>query len=278
MDAAAGSGVLAHLSRLESRVSSSSAEPSPAEKLRDKVQELTARRDQLRAEIQTHQKLLKLRLSAGAEEEEEEDEDSQLLRLMVRHTELKDLLQAHHLTGGYDALKTRNGRGLCVSVATAYEGVSLDTYNLEVELKPRVRIVRHNVPPFVPLSRLAEQSDLQADLGAFLSALSRHLNAFAGRRQQLKLVKELHTSAEVMESNALCSLLVLMLSVPRSETVVLCTLEYSDHCSCLPTRVHFDCEEKQLPDSAEWKKNGSLLMDTPVHKALDTMKKMGSIV
>lgn len=35
--------------------------------------------------------------------------------------------------------------------------------------------------------------------------------------------------------------------------------------------------DKQLPDSPQWKKNCTLLMETPVHKALITMKKMGSI-
>ncbi|KAM6912209.1 centromere protein O [Xenentodon cancila] len=286
MEAACSSGVLSRLSLLESQVMKRSGEArqlrSPAEELRARVQELTAQREQLKAEMRIHQKLQKLRLSADkqcAEEEEEEmDEDSQLLRLMVRHTELNDLLYAHHLTGGYDAIKTRHGKGVCVSLATAYEGVYLDTYNLEIDLKPKVRIARHNVPPFIPLNGLAEQSDLETDLRAFLSTLSQHLNAFAGRRQQLKLVKEQHPSVEVMESNVLCSILVLMLAVPRVETAVLCTLEYLDPCGCLPTRVHFDCEEKQFPESPEWKKNCSLLMETPVHQALATMKKMGSIV
>lgn len=30
-----------------------------------------------------------------------ESENSQLLRLMARHTQLKDLLHAHHITGTY---------------------------------------------------------------------------------------------------------------------------------------------------------------------------------
>lgn len=33
------------------------------------------------------------------EEMDEDSEDSQLLRLMARHTHLKDLLHAHHLIG-----------------------------------------------------------------------------------------------------------------------------------------------------------------------------------
>lgn len=36
--------------------------------------------------------------------------------------------------------------------------------------------------------------------------------------------------------------------------------------------------DEKLPDSPEWKKNCSLLKETPVHKALITMKKMGNIV
>lgn len=47
---------------------------------------------------------------------------------------------------------------------------------------------------------------------------------------------------EVMESNALCSILVLMFTVPRVKTAVLCTLDYTDHTRCLPTRVHFESE------------------------------------
>lgn len=91
--------------------------------------------------------------------------------------------------GGYNVTKTRQGKGVCVSLATAYDGVFLESYNLEVDLKPKLRISRHNVPPFIPLNSLAEQSDMQKDLRAFLDTLSQHLNAFAGRKQQLKLVK-----------------------------------------------------------------------------------------
>lgn len=179
---------------------------------------------------------------ADEEEEnmEEESENSKLLRLMARHTQLKDLLHAHHLigisltavlfplvqchlemfsltfssvshisdlywpvlilsffllfyllisSGGYDIIKTRNGKGACVSIATAYEDVFLDTFNLEIDLKPTVKISRHNIPPFIPLNNLAEQNNMQTDLRVFLDTLSKHLNAFAGRKQQLKLVK-----------------------------------------------------------------------------------------
>lgn len=91
--------------------------------------------------------------------------------------------------GGYNVIKTRQGKGLCVSLATAYEGVYLETYNLEMDLKPTLRISRHNIPPFIPLNRLAEQNNMQKDMRMFLDTLNQHLNAFAGRKQQLKFVK-----------------------------------------------------------------------------------------
>nr|XP_033499259.1 centromere protein O [Epinephelus lanceolatus] len=286
MEGASTKGVLSHLSLLEVQARSrKTQQPSRVKELRAKAEALMVQRDQLKAEIETHKNLQKLRAvmdkQCANEEEEAMDEDSensQLLRLMARHTQLKDLLHAHHIIGGYNVIKTRQGKGLCVSVSTDYEGVYLETYNLEMDLKPTLRISRHNIPPFIPLSSLAEQSNMQTDVRTLLDPLSQHLNAFAGRKQQLKLVKELHKSVEVMESNVLCSLLVLMVTVPREKTAVLCALEYADHTRCLPTRVHFECADKELPDSPEWKKNHSLLLETPVHKALTTMRKMGNIV
>ncbi|XP_031703276.1 centromere protein O [Anarrhichthys ocellatus] len=292
MEGASTKGVLSHLSLLEVQARSRKTQPqqpSRVKELKAKVEALLTQRDQLRAEIETHKNLKKLRASMDKrctqEEEEEEEEgmdedseNSKLLRLMARHTQLKDLLHAHHVIGGYNVIKTRQGKGMCVSLATAYEGVYLETYNLEIDVKPTVRISRHDVPPFIPLNNLAEQSSLQTDIRTLLDPLSQHLNAFAGRKQQLKLVKELHKSVVVMESNVLCSLLVLMFTVPKEKTLVLCSLDYTDRTRCLPTRVHFKCDDKELPDSPEWKKHRSLLMETPVHKALITMRKMGNIV
>ncbi|KAL6105274.1 cenpo [Pungitius sinensis] len=288
MEVATTKGVLSHLSRLEVQkrsLKSQPQQPSRVKELKAQVEALLTQRNQLRAEIETHKNVKKLRVSmdkqcTNEEEEEEEngmDEDSEnsnLLRLMARHTQLKDLLHSHHVIGGYNVVKIRQGKGVCVSVATFYEGVYLDTYNLEIDVKPTVRISRHNVPPFIPLNNLAEQSNMQTDLRTLLDPLSQHLNALAGRQQQLKFVKELHKSVEVMESNVLCSLLVLKFTVPREKTAVLCSLDYTDCTRSLPTRVHFESED----EAPVWKKHCRFLMETPVHKALTTMRKMGYIV
>ncbi|XP_041828417.1 centromere protein O [Melanotaenia boesemani] len=287
MERASTKGVLSHLSFLEVHArsrGSQSQQQGRVKELKAKVETLRVRRNQLKAEINAHKNIQKLRSSIdrqNADEEEEMDEDSenlQLLRLMARHTELQDLLHAHHLIGGYDAINTSQGKGLCVSLTTSYEGVYLDTFNLEIDLKPKVKIGHHNIPPFIPLNNLAEQINLQTDMKAFLDTLSQHLNAFAGRKQQLKLVKEHHKSVEVMESNVLCSILLLMLTEPTEKMAILCSLDYTDHTRCLPTRVHFECEDQQVLHSPQWKKNQILLMETPVHKALITMKKMGTVV
>ncbi|KAG8013156.1 Centromere protein O, partial [Nibea albiflora] len=284
-------GVLGHLSRLEVQVRSRKSRPQPqgsrVAELKANAEALRTQAEQLRAEMETHKNLQKLRTSMdrrrtreedGEEGMDEDSEDSELLRLMARHTQLNDLLYAHHIIGGYNATKTRQGKGLCLSLPTAYDGVFLETYNLEIDVKPALRIARHNIPPFIPLSSLVEQSSMQTDIRTFLDTLSQHLNAFSGRKQQLKLVKELHKSVEVMESNALCSILVLMFTVPKEKTAVLCTLDYTDHTRCLPTRVQFDSEDEALADSPDWNKNRSLLTETPVHKALLAMRKMGNIV
>ncbi|XP_077477586.1 centromere protein O [Stigmatopora argus] len=281
-------GVLSHLSTLEQLATCRQVQPrqrSREEELRARVEALTAQRDRLKAEIHTHKDIEKCKerlFNQCTEEEEEETESNgseseQLLQLLARQMHLKECLYAHHIIGGYDINKTRSGDGICVTLTTAYNGTYLDTYNLELKVKPTLKIIRHNVPPFIPLSELTEQAATRDDLRGFLDELSTYLNAFVGRRQQLSLVKELHPWAAVMESNMLCSFLVLMLSFPGEKTTVLCTLNYMDHTSLLPTRVDFDCEDEEIPESPLWKNNVKLLMEMPVHRALDNMKTMSHI-
>ncbi|KAM3871174.1 centromere protein O [Diretmus argenteus] len=282
MEGISTKGVLTQLDLLEAKARSRNVEPQRQDRVKElkaSLEALVLQRDQLKAKIEVHESIQKLRASMDKGEEEMHDgsDKSRLLWLMARHAQLVELLSAHDLIG-YSVVKTRQQKGVCISLPTAYDGVYLDTYNLEIDLAPTLRISRHNIPPFIPLNSLAEQSNMQTDIRAFLDTLSQHLHAFAGRKQQLKLVKELHKSAEVMESNVLCSILVLMLTTPLENTAVLCTLDYSDRTRCLPTRVIIESEDKELPDSAQWKKSCTLLKETPVHKALTTMKKMGIIV
>ncbi|XP_055721420.1 centromere protein O [Salvelinus fontinalis] len=288
-------GLLGHLNMLEMEANNLELQQQELrqrgrqEELSAKLQALLSKRDQLKVEIKANTSLQKMRTlldRTGVPNERNEDVDdledgsdnSQLLLMMARHTQLKDLLHAHHLIGGYDVLQTRKGKGVCVSLATAYEGVYLETYNLEIDLGSNLRICRHNIPPFIPLERLVTQGNMQTDIRDFLDTLSQYLNAYAGRKQQLHLTKEIHSSVQVAESNALCTILVLMFTIPgeKAETT-LCTLQYADHTQRLPTRVNIESEDTALASSPQWKKNQALLLETPLHTALVTMKKTGSI-
>lgn len=91
--------------------------------------------------------------------------------------------------GGYNLVKTRQGKGVCISLATAYNDVFMETYNLELNLKSKLTIGRHDIPPFIPLKKLEGENNLQTDLRSFLDTLSQHLNAYVGRKEQLRLVK-----------------------------------------------------------------------------------------
>ncbi|NXO75479.1 CENPO protein, partial [Sitta europaea] len=50
---------------------------------------------------------------------------------------------------------------------------------------PEFRLRRHSIPPFIPLERLSREF-LPQKPREFLGILFQHLNAFVGRRQQLR--------------------------------------------------------------------------------------------
>lgn len=85
-------------------------------------------------------------------------------------------------------VESKQGKSVCVSFHTAFEGVCLETYYMEVDLTRKVQISRHNIPPCIPLEKLAKEN-LQTDFKGFLQTLSLHLNALAGRKQQISLIE-----------------------------------------------------------------------------------------
>ncbi|XP_026085865.1 centromere protein O [Carassius auratus] len=277
-------GVLGHLMALEREGMGpqDQDESQRLEMLKVRAVTLRAQRDKLRRQADAV-KILKDKISKDLPLDDADADaaggfiDLQKSLLTAWRMQLKDLQRAHHLIGGYDLVECKEGKSVCVSFHTAFEGVYLETYNMELDLTRTMQISRHNIPPSFPLESIAKQT-LQKDLKAFLQTLSQKLNALAGRRQQVCLLKELVGSVEVMESNQLCSILVLMCTA-QGETpkAVLCTLEYGDLTQCLPTRVSIECEDKTLSESPQWKKNQSLLLESPAHTALLTMRRMGSI-
>uniref|UniRef100_A0A673LFD6 Centromere protein O n=1 Tax=Sinocyclocheilus rhinocerous TaxID=307959 RepID=A0A673LFD6_9TELE len=216
------------------------------EMLKARAVTLRAKRDQIKQQTDVV-KILKDKISKDLPLEDDAAAaggfiEQQKSMLTAWRMQLKDLQRAHHLIGGYELVECKEGKSVCVSFHTAFEGVYLETYNMELDLTRTVQISRHNIPPSFPLESFAKQN-LQKDFKAFLQTLSQNLNALAARRRQVCLLKELVGSVEVMESNQLCNILVLMCTA-QSETpkAVLCTLEYGDLSQCLPTRVSIECE------------------------------------
>ncbi|XP_051501794.1 centromere protein O [Myxocyprinus asiaticus] len=276
-------GVLSHLMALErsGMMQHDHLQSEKLQMLKVTAMTLRAKRDKLKQQTHTI-KILKDKINKDLPLEDDVDAagfvELQQSLLTAWRMQLKDLQRAHHLTGGYDLVESKEGKSVCVSFHTAFEGVYLDTYNMELDLMRTVQISRHNIPRSFPLESFAKQN-LQKDLKGFLQTVSQNLNALAGRRQQITLIKELIGSVEVMESNQLCNILVLMCKAQGETPVaVLCTLEYEDLTLCLPTHVRIESEDKTLSESPQWKKNQSLLLESPAHTALLTMRRMGSIV
>ncbi|XP_063079956.1 centromere protein O [Engraulis encrasicolus] len=180
--------------------------------------------------------------------------------------------------GGYDLVEVDGGRRVGLSLTTAHENTCLQTYHLELDMARSVQIHRHDIPACIPLASLAEQK-LKEDLPGFLDTLRQHLNGLACRMHQVKLVKEQLKSVTVMETNALCSVLVLMCKVPEDEDkAILFTLLYKDPTKALPTQVTLESTDKSLPDDPQWKEAKSVFLKLPPHQTLGAMKKDGKIV
>lgn len=252
--------------------------------LKCKALSLRMQRNQLKAQIETL-KEAKAELDGRTTTDCDEvdigaQKNSQLILplLMARHTQLKDILHAHHLIGGYDVVEVDSGRRVCFSLSTAYEDTYLETYHLELDLTRGVRIHRHDIPPSIPLKKLA-QKNLETDLPAFLHTLWQHVNGLASRLYQIKLIKEQLDTVSVMETNPLCSVLVLMCKVPEQEdTALLLSLLYGDPLKALPTQVTLESNNKSLPDEPQWKEAKSLFLESPPHKALLTLRGQGQIM
>ncbi|XP_053489105.1 centromere protein O [Ictalurus furcatus] len=281
MDNPRQKGVFDHLMMLERREAAvlQRHQNERLEELRTTAATLRAKKDRIRVETSAI-KNLKAQMDQGLPLDDDETEHFVKFEpylLMSRRMQLRDLQTAHRLIAGYDLIESKQGKSVCVSFHTAFEGVCLETYNMEMDLNRMVQISRHNIPPCIPLEKLAKEN-LQTDFKGFLQTLDLHLNALAGRKQQITLVKELVGTVEIIEKNQLCNFLALVCKAPaESDEDILCTLEYGDLTRCLPTHVVIDGENKTLIESPQWKEHQVLLLETPVHSALLTMRKLGSI-
>ncbi|XP_075606425.1 centromere protein O isoform X1 [Balearica regulorum gibbericeps] len=264
-------GVFAHLEMLEARAHEAAVKQEETEqqeeklaRLKARVQELRLQRDELRAKVERQEKgQLGKR---GVMSDPAQRSAQAVLEWKIKS--IKATLQVFYLTGISGKLTKR---GVCFCISTAYEGTYLDSYCLDLLIKPEVRIHRHSVPVFIPLEQIAKKY-LQTDIRRFLSVLSDHLNAYAGRRYQADQLQE-HFSDQIegtLQRNSLCNLLVFNYNVSsKSKTFPFkVRLLYGDLCCSLPTEVVVSCPPDPPASLAETAAaHSDLFRRTALHKA-----------
>ncbi|KFV73943.1 Centromere protein O, partial [Dryobates pubescens] len=247
-------GVFTHLERLEAQAHEAGRKQEEKEqqeeklaRLKERVEELRTQRDKLQAKVDLQQKGQTGRKGI-IESGTTEPSAGAVLEWKIRR--LQGMLQAFYLTG-ISAKLTK--RGVCFSISTAYEGTYLDSYYLDLLIRPEVQIHHHSVPIFIPLEQITKRY-LKTDIRRCLSVLSDHLNAYARRKYQADQLQE-HFSDQLegtLQRNSLCNLLVFNYKVPgEGKTFPFnARLIYRDLCCSLPTEAVVSCTEK-APESLQ---------------------------
>ncbi|XP_042692398.1 centromere protein O [Centrocercus urophasianus] len=270
-----GDGVLGYLEMLEAQAHELGLKQEEKEqqekklnRLKARVQELRSRRDELRAKVELQEK--RLLDKEGVVTDPARPSAQTVLEWKVKS--IKAMLQVFYLTGISGKLTKQ---GVCFCISTAYEGTYLDSYYVDLLIKPEVKIQRHSVPVFIPLEQIAKKY-LQTDIRRFLSVLWEHLNAYAGRRHQADQLEE-HFSDHIegtLQRNSLCNLLVFNYTVSSdSKTFPFnVRLLYGDLCCCLPTEAIISCTPGTLPLLAKMAAaHSNAFRQTALHKAFNSI-------
>ncbi|XP_029893956.1 centromere protein O isoform X1 [Aquila chrysaetos chrysaetos] len=263
-------GVFAHLERLEAEAREIAVkeekmkqEEEKQARLKARVRELSLQRDMLLAKVRLQKKRLR---EKRAMSDPAKSSARAVLEWKIKN--IKGMLQISYLTG-ISGKQTK--QGVCFCISTAYESTYLDSYYVHLLVKPEVQIYQHSVPTFIPLEEIAKKY-LQTDIGRFLSVLSDHLNAYAGRKYQADQLQE-HFSDQIegtVQRNSLCNLLVFNYKVSsKSKTFPFnVRLLYGDLCCSLPTEVNVSCTPDAPASLAEMAAaHSDLFRRVALHKA-----------
>ncbi|XP_072187612.1 centromere protein O [Excalfactoria chinensis] len=249
-----GDGVLGYLEMLEAQAhelglkqEEKEQQEKKLDRLKARVQELKARRDELKVKVELQEK--RLLDKEGVRTAPTQPSAQTVLEWKLNS--IKAMLQVFYLTGISGKLTKQ---GVCFCISTAYEGAYLDSYYVDLLIKPEVKIQRHSVPVFIPLEQIAKKY-LQTDIRRFLSVLSDHLNAYVGRRHQADQLEE-HFSDYIegtLQRNSLCNLLVFNYAMSRNSKTFPFNVRllYGDLCCSLPTEAIISCTSGTLPLQAE---------------------------
>ncbi|XP_043918326.1 centromere protein O [Protopterus annectens] len=273
--------MLSHLEQLEAHArvlaleqKEKQAEQENLRKMRIKIQQLRARRDELKAKLNAYtlkpiEEIISIQgkdIQTGLQEEEN---NLSVLQVRVKNTE--GILQAFHLTG---ICAKKIPRGVCISISTAFQGIYLEYYYLNVALRQPPVIMNHNIPVFIPLKEL-EKQHLASNLKQFLSILSQHLNAYACRRYQAEQLQSRFGARLFgpLEKNSLCNLLILNYNtkVEESHVQIKTQLIYSDITRWLPTDVKINVEDLSASVQEQIKIHQTMFLEKPAHKAFEAL-------
>ncbi|XP_059841395.1 centromere protein O isoform X2 [Hypanus sabinus] len=281
---AGSSGVLEQLRQLEQRAERQGVEQEEAMRsqgrlaqLRATVLKLRAQRDLLRSRVTAKsagdiQEVLAQSQQQSAPQFCKEELDRTVLQEKLKSVQA--LILAYRLTG--ISAELMGSSTFTFSISTAYENTYLESYYLDIQVQHPRRVIRHNVPAFIPVEQMA-QAFLQKDLAYFLGALHKALNAYVGRRYQLEQLQELHASyvRNHIQRNAACNLLKFHYPIwcGENEQTVLVKLIYEDLTSCLPTDVTITCTGVAA-ESLQEKLEGhrQMFLHQHLHHALESIK------
>ncbi|XP_062911448.1 centromere protein O [Mobula hypostoma] len=283
-------GVLEQLRQLEQRAERQGVEQEEAlrsegslAQLQATVQKLRVQRDLLRSRVTAKSAGDIQEVLAQSQQQSAPQFCKEELARMALQEKLKSLQalnRAYRLTGV--SAEPTGSSMFTFGISTAYESTYLESYYLDIQLQHPRRVIRHNVPAFIPVEQMA-RTFLQEDLARFLDALHKALNAYVGRRYQLEQLQELHASyvRNPIQRNAACNLLKFHYPVwcGESEQMVLVKLIYEDITSCLPTEVTITCPGAAA-ESLQEKLEGhrQMFLHQHLHHALESIKPQEAMV
>ncbi|XP_067844567.1 centromere protein O isoform X2 [Heptranchias perlo] len=256
------SGVLEHLKKLEACAKELASEQVEAQQKQQPISDILA---------QTR-KVSTLQL-------DQEDVISTVLKR--KFESLQNILEAYHFTGISSEVK-KPGSVFCFCISTAYEGTYLDSYYLDIQVQHPRKIIRHNIPVFIPLDQMA-QTYLEKDLQRFMGVLNNDLNAYVSRRYQAEQLQECHAAylTSQVQKNAAYNLLKFNYPIRCGDTEqdVQVKLVYDDLTRCLPSSVTLTCTGADA-ESVEEKLEGhrQLFEQKELHRAIDSLKLQKEVV
>ncbi|XP_078392845.1 centromere protein O [Cetorhinus maximus] len=286
-----GSAVLEHLKELEKCANKLATEQMEArhraqalEQEKAVVQRLRSERDALRTRVMAQSAgpilhILAETRTVSTQQLDRVDVSTTLLQEKVKT--LQDILEAYHLTGiSAKAREPNSTFTFCIS--TAYEGTYLDSYYLDIQIQLPRKIVRHNIPAFIPLEQTAH-TYLQQDLRQFMDVLRNALNAYTSRRYQVEQLQERHAASltgQVQRNTGYNSLkLQYPIQCGDVEHNVQVKLVYRDLASYLPTGVTLTCigADAEFAE-AKLECHRRLFRNMELHRVFDTLKLQEEVV